>query len=80
MEEETVPVSQFKATCLALLDKVKRTRKPILVARKGEPLALVGPPNRSSKGRLAGSERFSQVEGLSVTVFLRPLTNGNGKP
>lgn len=44
MEEETVPVSKFKATCLALLDKVKRTRKPILVTRKGEPLALVGPP------------------------------------
>jgi len=44
MEQEAVPVSKFKATCLALLDKVKRTGKPILVTRKGEPLALVSPP------------------------------------
>ncbi len=41
---EEVSISQFKATCLALLDKVKRTKKPILVLRKGEPIAQVIPP------------------------------------
>jgi len=44
MDEEVVPISKFKATCLALLDKVKRTGKPILVTRKGEPIALVTSP------------------------------------
>lgn len=44
MEMEEVPVSKFKATCLALLDKVKRTGQPILVTRKGVPLAQVIPP------------------------------------
>jgi prevent-host-death family protein len=44
MEEETVPISKFKATCLALLDRVKRTRRSIVVTRKGEPIALVSPP------------------------------------
>jgi len=34
----------FKATCLALLDKVKRTGQPILVTRRGEPIAEVVPP------------------------------------
>jgi prevent-host-death family protein len=42
--EESVPISTFKATCLALLDKVKKTGKPILVTRKGEPIAQVIPP------------------------------------
>jgi len=42
--EETIPISKFKATCLRLLDEVKRTRKSILVTRKGEPIALISPP------------------------------------
>lgn len=41
---EKVTISKFKATCLALLDKVKRTGQPILVTRKGEPVAQVVPP------------------------------------
>lgn len=41
---EKVNISTFKATCLALLDKVKRTRKPLLVLRRGEPVAQVIPP------------------------------------
>jgi len=34
MAEEIVPVMKFKAACLALLDKVKSTRRPILVLTK----------------------------------------------
>ncbi len=41
---ENIPISKFKATCLALLDKVKRTGKPILVTRRGEPIAQIIPP------------------------------------
>lgn len=41
---EEITISKFKATCLALLKKVKRTGKPILITRKGEPIAQVIPP------------------------------------
>jgi prevent-host-death family protein len=41
---EEVTISKFKATCLALLAKVKRTGRPILVTRKGEPIAQIVPP------------------------------------
>ena len=41
---ETVSVSEFKATCLALLQKVKRTGQPILITCRGEPIAQVIPP------------------------------------
>lgn len=44
MEMEKISISKFKATCLALLDRVKRTGQPILVTRKGEPVAQVLPP------------------------------------
>lgn len=41
---EQIAVSKFKASCLALLARVKRTGRPILVTRRGEPLAQVVPP------------------------------------
>jgi len=47
---DEVPISKFKATCFALLRKVKRTGRPILVTRKGEPIAQIIPPPRS-RGR-----------------------------
>lgn len=41
---DTVNISTFKATCLARLDRVKRTGRPLLITRKGEPVAQVNPP------------------------------------
>ena len=53
---ETAPISKFKATCLTLLAKVKRTGRPILITRRGEPLAEVVPPSVSAtKGAWLGS-------------------------
>ncbi len=41
---QQISISNFKATCLAVLDHVKRTGQPILVTRRGEPIAQVTPP------------------------------------
>jgi prevent-host-death family protein len=41
---EAMPISRFKATCLAVLERVRRTGKPILVTRRGQPVAQVVPP------------------------------------
>jgi antitoxin (DNA-binding transcriptional repressor) of toxin-antitoxin stability system len=41
---EEIAVSKFKATCLAILERVRQTRKPDLVTRFGEPVAQVVPP------------------------------------
>ena len=41
---EQIPISKFKATCLGVLEGVRRTRKPVLVTRFGEPVAQVTPP------------------------------------
>jgi len=41
---EEITISKFKATCLRLLDNVKKTGHPLLVTKKGEPIALVTPP------------------------------------
>lgn len=55
---EEVPISKFKATCLELLAKVKRTGQPIRITRRGEPIAEVVPPRRPERpARWIGSFR-----------------------
>jgi prevent-host-death family protein len=51
-EMETVAISKFKAECLAILERVRRTGQPVLVTRFGQPVAEVVPPH--SPARPAG--------------------------
>lgn len=44
---EELSVSRFKATCLAVLEKVRTTREPVLVTKRGEPIAEVVPVSRA---------------------------------
>ena len=44
MPRDTIAISRFKATCLAVLERVRRTGRPVLVTRFGEPVAQVVPP------------------------------------
>lgn len=41
---EEMAISKFKAKCLAVLERVRKTRKPVLITRFGEPIAEVVPP------------------------------------
>jgi len=51
-------VSKFKATCLAALDRVRRTGRPLRVTRFGRPLADVVPPQSApSVGIWVGAMR-----------------------
>ena len=40
-----VAISEFKAKCLSMLDEVKKTQQPILVTRRGQPIAEINPPS-----------------------------------
>jgi prevent-host-death family protein len=43
--KETISISKFKATCLAVLERVRRTGKPVVVTKHGRPVAEVVPPS-----------------------------------
>jgi prevent-host-death family protein len=49
---QEIAISEFKAKCLALLDQVCKTKRPIRVTRFGKPIAEVIPPS-SVQGRAA---------------------------
>lgn len=46
---EKINVSRFKATCLELLQRVRRTGQSIIITRHGEPIAQVGPVSMASQ-------------------------------
>jgi prevent-host-death family protein len=57
---EEIAVSKFKATCLSVMERVRKTRKPVLVTRFGVPIAQVAPPSKSKRrsgwrGSMAGT-------------------------
>lgn len=41
---ERIPVSTFKATCSARMERVRQTRQPLLITKRGIPIAQVLPP------------------------------------
>jgi prevent-host-death family protein len=46
---DEMAVSKFKATCLSVLDRVRRTGRPLRVTRFGKPIADVVPPQRVAR-------------------------------
>jgi prevent-host-death family protein len=44
---EEISISEFKAQCLALLEQVGKTKKPIRVTRHGKPVAEIVPASPS---------------------------------
>lgn len=61
---ETLSVSEFKATCLAVLERVRQTGEPVLITKHGQPVAEVVPPRpveqprRAFLGSLRGTARL----------------------
>lgn len=52
---EEIAISKFKATCLAVLERVRKTGQPIRVTRFGQPIAEINPPGRAKRRiRLGG--------------------------
>lgn len=71
---KTVPVSEFKAKCLGMLEEVRRTRRPILITRHGKPIAEIlppSPPKRADEwlGSLRGT---AQIKGDIVSPVSGP--------
>lgn len=52
---EHIAISKFKATCLAVLEQVRKTGKPVLVTRFGQPIAEIIPPSSLRTPRRFGA-------------------------
>ncbi len=60
---EELAISKFKATCLAVMERVRKTKKPVRVTRFGKPVADIVPPEMPKSGKswlgcMAGTGRI----------------------
>jgi len=63
MKEITLPVCEFKAKCLRLLEEVERKGNRIVITKRGRPMAQVA-PIISPKVRLRGTwEGLVEIKG-----------------
>lgn len=62
MTARIVMASEFKEKCLALLDEVARTKVPIVVTKRGRPVARVAPADESETRPTMGSVRLVAPE------------------
>lgn len=62
---EEIAISKFKATCLAVVEKVRRTRKPIRVTRWGKPVAEIVPASTAPRPKnwLGSLESTGRIQG-----------------
>lgn len=58
---KTMPAGQFKARCLKVMDEVQSTREPVIITKKGRPVAKLVPaaaPPFDFLGKLSGVMRI----------------------
>jgi prevent-host-death family protein len=66
-----VPAGEFKAHCLKLMDEVRATRRPIVITKRGTPVARLVPIDEKAPRR----EVFGCMKG-TLTIhgdIVRPL-------
>ena len=48
---DEMAISEFKARCLAIIERVRRTGQPLLITKRGVPVAQVVPAPAPEPGR-----------------------------
>ncbi|OLD68294.1 MAG: hypothetical protein AUF63_03410 [Candidatus Rokubacteria bacterium 13_1_20CM_70_15] len=76
MEEtmKTMPAGEFKARCLRVMEEVKKYRTPVVITKKGKPVAKLVPPDEPRKdvfGCMA--DRFTIIGDVEQTAVFPPF-------
>ena len=73
---ETLAISKLKATCLAVPERICRTGEPVLVTKRGEPIARSCPPEPADHLIAA----TALVHELTLVTLARHLRNATWLP
>ena len=71
---QEIAISEFKAKCLALLERVRKTKTPIRITRFGRPIADVMPISREAESAdwLGSLADVMTIEGDIVSPVIDP--------
>lgn len=54
---KSLPAGEFKARCLSVMEEVRKNREPVLITKRGKPVAKLVPADKTREeliGRLEG--------------------------
>lgn len=71
---ESISVSKFKATCLAVMEEVRRSGRSILITKRGVPIAELVPPPAATRGSswMGSMAGTCEIVGDIVGPFMDP--------
>jgi prevent-host-death family protein len=69
---KTIPAGEFKARCLKLMDRVRETREPLLITKRGVPVAKLVPVANSPRGILGCMAGTIEIVGDIVSPLTSP--------
>jgi prevent-host-death family protein len=77
-DEVIIPAGRFKQQCLAIIDRVARTHRPVTISKRGRPVVRVTPleSDREIEERILAELRKGEG-GMLVdeATFLRPTSD-----
>ena len=65
---KNISISQFKAKCLSLLDEIDKTGLPVIVTKRGQPVAKVIPVKKIQNSNLLGSVSYKSEDDLLAPI------------
>ena len=60
---KTMPAGKFKARCLQVMEEVRTTRDPVLITKRGRPVAKLVPAGTAADGFLGRLEGVVKIVG-----------------
>lgn len=67
---KTMPAGEFKARCLRVMEEVKKYRAPVIITKKGKPVAKLVPPDEPRKDIFGCMrDRFTYVGDVESPVL-----------
>ncbi len=75
---QEIAISKFKATCLGVLENVRKTGKPVRITKFGKPVAEIVPAKETAESRkswLGSMREYTEITGDIVSPLFPPDYN-----
>jgi prevent-host-death family protein len=82
-KEKQIPAGRFKQHCLAIIDEVAKTHRPIVISKRGKPMARLVPVESEQEIEQSILARLREGEGgmlVDEKTFLQPSSEIAGWP
>jgi prevent-host-death family protein len=69
---KTMAAGKFKAQCLKVMDRVNATREPVIITKKGKPVAKLVPADQTPQDALGSLVGIIEIVGDIESPVLPP--------